>query len=164
MKLYGTLVADKIVPTDSQDTFPTHDEEYGLGGYRSVATIAERDAISADRRKEGMKVFVRDEDLEYQLKGGIDNTHWELGVKFNIESLPDLDPVYLTDYVAVSRNGVMYKTTVGKLLNAIGTSGCKVTYNGEQVTYNGEELGYECKGRVWYNGEQVTYNTEEVTN
>ena len=131
-----------VAPTDSTDIYATHDEEYGRGGYRSVATIVERDAIPVDRRKEGMKVFVRDEDKEYQLKGGIDNTHWELGVKFNIESLPDLDPVYLTDYVAVSRNGVMYKTTVRKLLNAIGASGRKVTYNGEEVTYNGEEIVY----------------------
>ena len=129
-----------VAPTDSTDTYATHDEEYGRGGYRSVATIVERDAIPVDRRKEGMKVFVREEDSEYTMKGGTGNTHWELEVKFNIESLPDLDPVYLTDYVAVSRNGVMYKTTVYNLLNAIGASGCKVTYNGEQVTYNTEKV------------------------
>ena len=58
MKLYGTLVADKIVPTDSQDTFPTHDEEYGFGGFRTVLNIPQRDLISMDRRKRRYACFL----------------------------------------------------------------------------------------------------------
>ena len=80
MKLYGTLIADKIVPTDSQDTFPTHDEEYGFGGFRTVLNIPQRDLISMDRRKEGMLVFCLSDRSLYQLIGGIQNTHW---IKFN---------------------------------------------------------------------------------
>lgn len=76
-KLYGTLVADKIVPTDSQDTFPTHDEEYGLGGFRTVLDLSHRDLISKDRRKEGMLVFCLSNQSLYQLIGGLENTNWK---------------------------------------------------------------------------------------
>lgn len=76
-KLYGTLVADKIVPTDSQDTFPTHDEEYGLGGFRTVLDLSQRDLISTDRRKEGMLVFCLSNQSLYQLIGGLENTNWK---------------------------------------------------------------------------------------
>ena len=40
----------------------THGEQYGLGGYRSVTTIAERNAIPAGLLKTGMVVFVDDGD------------------------------------------------------------------------------------------------------
>lgn len=75
-QLQGTLVASKIVPTDSLDTFATHDEKYGRGGFRSVADIIERDAITPERRREGMLVYVTNEDKFYQLTNGIDDTNW----------------------------------------------------------------------------------------
>ena len=74
--LSGTLVASRIVPTDTADTYATHDEEYGRGGYRSVATVAERDAIPLDRRKDGMAVFVTDEKATYRLQEVITNDGW----------------------------------------------------------------------------------------
>ena len=74
--LNGTIVASKIVPTDSLDTFATHDEKYGQGGYRSVPTIADRDVISTERRREGMLVNVLADNEIYKLVGGIENTNW----------------------------------------------------------------------------------------
>ena len=59
-KLQGTILASKIVPTDSLDTYATHDDKYGRGGHRSVDTIVERDEITQERRKEGMTVYVKD--------------------------------------------------------------------------------------------------------
>lgn len=76
--LFGTLLASKIVPTDSLDTFATHEDTYGMGSYRSVATLAERDAISAERRKEGMLVGVLSENALYQLTGGTANVNWTI--------------------------------------------------------------------------------------
>lgn len=82
-ELKGTLVASRIVPSDSQDTYATHEALYGKGGHRSVSSIAERDAIPADRREVGMSVYVSYVDElagngKYFLKGGITNSHWEL--------------------------------------------------------------------------------------
>lgn len=77
-KILGTNVAAPIVPFSTQDTFPTHCSEYGKGGWREVADIQERDAITADRRSVGMAVYVIQEDTFYILKGGLSNEHWHV--------------------------------------------------------------------------------------
>ena len=66
-----------VAPTDSADTYPSHSEEYGKGGYRSVDTITDRDAIPAARRKAGMAVKVLANKMEYILGAGLGNGHWE---------------------------------------------------------------------------------------
>lgn len=71
-KLQGTIVTSPITPADSKDTFPTHDAEYGKGGYRSVVNIQERDAIPDKRRTLGMIVRVEETLTEYVLT----NTGW----------------------------------------------------------------------------------------
>ena len=77
----GTVrVAGKIAPTDSMDTYPTHDSIYGKGGYVEVADITARDAITTERRSEGMMVFVIATQDTYQLVGGITNANWQLFV------------------------------------------------------------------------------------
>lgn len=63
-----------VAPTDTADTYPTHDETYGRGGYRTVANTTARDAIPADRRLEGMLVYVVATDTTYQL--GSDLLTW----------------------------------------------------------------------------------------
>jgi len=40
-------VAGFIAPTDSNDTYPVTDSIYGKGGYREVADITARDAITS---------------------------------------------------------------------------------------------------------------------
>lgn len=59
--LSGTQVIAKVVPVDSADTYPTHDEIYGKGGFRSVADSTARDAIPTERRIEGMLVQTLDD-------------------------------------------------------------------------------------------------------
>ena len=77
-KLQGTILASKIVPTDSLDTYATHDDTYGRGGHRSVDTLEERDNITTPRRKEGMTVYVKENKTKYILDGGIDNANWKV--------------------------------------------------------------------------------------
>lgn len=64
-ELKGTNVAAPVVPFTSDDKYATHDAAYGKGGFRSVNTIAERDAIPADRKTEGMVVRVQVEKKHY---------------------------------------------------------------------------------------------------
>lgn len=73
----GTNVASKIVPYTTSDNYATHDEEYGRGGYRTVNTFAEMNAIPADRRKEGMLVYVKN-DKYYRLNSS--NTFVDAGI------------------------------------------------------------------------------------
>lgn len=67
--LKGTNIAAKIVPFTEDDTYSTHDSLYGLGGYKEVSTIADRDAIPAQRLKYGTVVYVARENAEYRYKG-----------------------------------------------------------------------------------------------
>ena len=76
--LQGTILASKIVPTDSLDTYATHEDVYGRGGHRSVDTIVERDEISPERRKEGMTVYVKEDKTKYILENGVENTDWKV--------------------------------------------------------------------------------------
>ena len=78
--LSGTVVASRLVPSDSLDQYATHDADFGRGGHRSVGNLLERDQIPNPRRKEGMTVWVISESKEYRLVGGITNSHWLEGV------------------------------------------------------------------------------------
>jgi len=66
-----------ISPTDTNDSFATHDAIYGKGGLRSVDTIDSRNAITTARRSEGMMVYVEANQKIYILKNGIENSNWE---------------------------------------------------------------------------------------
>lgn len=55
--IQGTNVLAPVVPFDTTDSHASHEARYGKGGYRSVADIAERDAIPALRREAGMLVW-----------------------------------------------------------------------------------------------------------
>lgn len=74
--LKGTNVISMIVPTNHADTYATHDSIYGKGGWREVDTLAERDAIPAERRRRGMVVFVKETYKSYQLKNSDTNGGW----------------------------------------------------------------------------------------
>lgn len=73
--LQGTVLASKIVPTNSLDQYATHVDIYGEGGYRSVATITDRDGIPSPRRKVGMLCYVEETDRIYKLRS--DLSTWE---------------------------------------------------------------------------------------
>lgn len=75
-EIKGTNVASPIVPFDTTDVHPSHEALYGKGGYRTVATTAERDAIPAARREVGMLVFVAADSLRYRL--GADLVTWSI--------------------------------------------------------------------------------------
>jgi hypothetical protein len=72
----GIKVTSFISPTDDTDTFPTHSSIYGQGGWTETASTTTRDAITTDRRSEGMAVFVKNTNTLYVLQGGITNNDW----------------------------------------------------------------------------------------
>lgn len=69
-------VIGSVEPNDLSDKYPTHNELYGKGGFRSVNDLTERDAITPARRSMGMLVYCIANEKFYQLKGGILNTNW----------------------------------------------------------------------------------------
>jgi len=72
----GVPLGGFISPTDSADTFPVTNPTYGLGGLRNVGSTADREAIPAQRREQGMMVYVQDEDKFYALQGGTTDAFW----------------------------------------------------------------------------------------
>lgn len=82
-----------FAPTDSTDVYPVTDPTWGLGGLRTVANLTERDAITTERREEGMAVYVISETKRYILEGGITNAHWVHDFSGGVTELSDLTDV-----------------------------------------------------------------------
>lgn len=74
--LGGVPITGFVSPTDEIDVYATHKAQYGYGGHRTVATLTDRDAITDERREEGMTVWVKSTSSEYRLVGGIANANW----------------------------------------------------------------------------------------
>jgi hypothetical protein len=70
----GTNVLAPVVPFDTTDAHASHEARYGKGGYRSVADIAERDAIPALRREAGMLVLTLSDGIVWRLNNNL--TTW----------------------------------------------------------------------------------------
>jgi hypothetical protein len=70
-----TRVDAPIGPLAPTDGYPSHLAAYGRGGLHSVANIAARDAISADRLEKGMLCYVQHSGLYYTLTN-LDPVTW----------------------------------------------------------------------------------------
>jgi hypothetical protein len=70
----GVPVLGFMSPNDDLDTYAVIDPIYGIDGLRSVADNTERDAITAQRRREGMLVYTQDSNTYWQLAA--DLTTW----------------------------------------------------------------------------------------
>ncbi len=74
----GISITNKIVPTDSADVFPTHNDLWGQGGFREVLNTTVRDAIPSARRTTGMLVYCTADSTTYQLRGDTTNASWQI--------------------------------------------------------------------------------------
>lgn len=67
----GTIpYTGQVAPTDTTDTFPTHDSIWGKGGLREVANNVDRNAITTERRTAGMLVYTADSNTYWRLLPG----------------------------------------------------------------------------------------------
>jgi len=73
-EIKGTNVVAPVVPLNTTDVHPTHVAAYGQGGYRTVATNTDRDAIPTPRREQGMLVYVTATGMTWRL--GADLATW----------------------------------------------------------------------------------------
>jgi hypothetical protein len=95
----GTVVGSKIVPTDTADTYPTHEAGYGRGGWRTVADTAARDAIPAGLRQEGMIVYCQSDSSEYQLSADLATWTSYTGTQYWSRTGTEVTPATPTDSV-----------------------------------------------------------------
>ena len=150
-ELKGTVVSSPIVPFSSEDHFPTHYAKYGKGGFMSVGSIEERDAIPSDRLEEGMFVYVINDPSEiysYQYLGG-QWTRSKIGGEAveRVSTISDRDSkdFQVGTLVFVEENGTFYLKRAGnvwtKILTDIDNSSGIPVFNRTQI----EELTREGK-------------------
>ena len=65
-----------IAPTSTTDVYPVTDTQFSLGGPWQVADATARDAITAERRREGAIATTNNDHKLWQLQGGITNANW----------------------------------------------------------------------------------------
>lgn len=132
-------VTGTLAPTDTNDVYATHDSKYGKGGYREVADLLARDAITLARRSDGMLVYVQSEDTIYKLENGIENENW---VEFKINAsqveydntATDLTSTNLQDAISEVATGVHTFTTKSVSYELTGgATGSTVVNNGDEV-------------------------------
>ena len=104
IKLVGNITTSGVA------NYPTHIDSLSKGGYMSMPTIADRDAIPTLRRKYGMLVFVEANGIIYKLNAAtLANADW---VTFSYDGITD----------AVNLTGTTLKSTViNSSLTSVGT-------------------------------------------
>lgn len=127
-----------ITTNSPDDTYPTHMDSLGKGGFMAVPTKAIRDKLSTQRRKVGMMVYVSETDSVYQLKGDTTNAHW---VSFKLASAmgwqgtqtshpgnPQLNWAY---YNSTDRKSYIYDGNNWQIFAQDG-AGSSTTFNGNR--------------------------------
>lgn len=92
--LYGTNISATIKPFTTADKFPTHEAQYGKGGYRTVNSENDLTNIPIERIEKGMLAYVRDTNKIYKYKGN------------------ETSPVTLNDWSELQISGSEYYTVV----------------------------------------------------
>jgi len=101
-----TPISTPIAPYSTTNTYATHLAQYGKGGFRSVATTADRDAITAERREVGMLVYCADVDQVYKLSSNL--TNWvSTGISDSAQSVNTVG-----ELLAISTNTLASGTVV----------------------------------------------------
>lgn len=110
--LKGTNVSSALRPYDSQDTYATHEAQYGKGGHRTVNTLVERNNIPLDRREPLMTVGVLQTGLIYVLNNNpatpaTSDSDWGLHINSG-NNIIDISPE--ADGTLTLLPGNLYKT------------------------------------------------------
>ena len=93
-KRVGTIIGAEVTAATDQESFAYTDANFCRGGYHAYATLAERDAITPERRLLFAPVYVHATGKTYRLVGGLTNTHWvEDVVPGNVTTVREFDVV-----------------------------------------------------------------------
>jgi len=108
-QLLGTVLASQITTGDTANTFSIGDTNLMQGGQHSVTVIEERDAITTERRREGMTCWVAGTiNLMFHLEGGTNNTNWIAQVAPALATLPDVSIPSPTTNQVLSFDGSLW--------------------------------------------------------
>jgi hypothetical protein len=123
MAIQGTVpVGGSFAPTDPADSFGTHNDKWGIGGYRIVKNLEDRalipvnesgllnldDPLASGRKKLGMMVYVSDEAKFYVLT--IDTATWD-GYTEEEKVTALADDTNFVEFSGGGGSGILYGTT-----------------------------------------------------
>lgn len=63
---FAGITTAPLSTSSEEDTYPTHDSWYGLGGSRELETIEARDNLPNYVKRVGMRVFVEETNKSYE--------------------------------------------------------------------------------------------------
>ena len=108
------------VRNSKDDTYPTHLDSLGQGGFMSLQTIASRNAILTRQRKLGMLVYVQSNDSLYKLNSkDLSNNGWVALAQLSQEKLSDS----LNSRLKISdTSSLLHKSDTSFLLHKADTS------------------------------------------
>lgn len=108
----GTLIADTL--NCASGVFPTHLDTRGKGGYRTVASVSERDSIDYSLRSVGMLVYVQATGKTYKCTSTASNTWTEVTYADGIDtSLYQLKSNLTNDVASNTTSTDKYPSTKG---------------------------------------------------
>lgn len=153
-KIPGTAVASPIVPLDSGLPTPTHVDTYGKGGWVTVASLAERNAIPPERRKPGMVAAVADAPGSTPWELATDLTTW---TPFRPPSFPNAELFTNTSlaiagttagdwfYVADETGKSLYRNVAGVATFVILEASAAQLTEATEATAGNAQLAIEAK-------------------
>ncbi len=150
--LNGTIVADTVLPADTDNTFATHWSNFGKGGTHNVANVAARDAITAERRVAGMLCTVESPLKTYRLSA--DLVTW---VEFTADPSGALVNTTLTITGATPASTALSLTASGATWTKTGDNGFLGTSN--SVFLENESIDIRLNGVSQIKGSDAVYVT-----
>lgn len=111
-------LAGYITTMGASDTYATHIDSLGTGGYMTTYNITTRNAIPSARRKAGMMVRYSSADSTFVLSGGITNTHWVQfssgsgsSLRYQIDMTNDAENGWTIPFTLSSNAVIIYANT-----------------------------------------------------
>jgi hypothetical protein len=96
-------IFDLLTPLDVRDTYSITDPIYQKGGWREVAGIAERNAITEERRRAGMFVYVNELKKLFVLGEDLTNAAWsEADLTSNLPSSIKFEELRISSLVSIN--------------------------------------------------------------
>lgn len=109
-------VVGYLTTLGSTDTYATHVDSLGVGGYMVTYNMTTRNAIPAARRKIGMMVHYSSADSTFVLIGGTANANWTSfasgsPAKYQIELSNDSENNWTIPFTLSSNATIIYANT-----------------------------------------------------
>ena len=127
-KIKGTNIVSAVTPFTTADEYPTHYAKYGNGGWQEVATLADRNAIAADRREAGMAVYVVENQKVYILSE--DLITWNILESGKVDDVKvDGHSVVIDKIAEIDLTGKLDKVHTANQVYGTDSEGDQTTYN-----------------------------------